>query len=104
MEKASQVIQDHPQISHAYERGHHYNLWFTLAAHDEADIETEMGKIAGAISAQTAFQLPGFCSGNLCDRCIIVGFYRSGWHVGNQRPTAIESPGLQFRSIRKGNR
>ena len=31
LDKAAQLIMEHPGVSHGYERNHHFNLWFTLA-------------------------------------------------------------------------
>ena len=41
LDKAAQVIVEHPGVSHAYERDHHFNLWFTLAIPQELKMEME---------------------------------------------------------------
>ncbi len=58
LEKAAQIIGQNPFISHAYEREHPFNLWFTLALPGAADIDAEMRNIAAAIPAGTIFHLP----------------------------------------------
>jgi DNA-binding Lrp family transcriptional regulator len=58
LERATQLITEHPGVSHAYERDHHFNLWLTLAAPATADIEAELEKLATAMAAETAFSLP----------------------------------------------
>ncbi len=55
---ASQIINQHPGISHGYEREHHFNLWFTLSMPPEADLETEIQCLSKATGAETAFSLP----------------------------------------------
>lgn len=58
LERAAQVLQEHQRVSHAYEREHEYNLWFTLAQPETESFELEIGQIAGAVSAEVAFHLP----------------------------------------------
>ena len=43
--KAEQVIADHPGVSHAYERDHQFNVWFTLALPPASDSETELQEL-----------------------------------------------------------
>ena len=58
MDKASQLLIQHPRISHAYERDHYYNLWFTLATLATNDIEAELSELAKPIKADAFFSLP----------------------------------------------
>ena len=58
MDNAARLLNDHPRVSHAYEREHRFNLWFTLAVHEDIDIETEIGRLAGEFKAEAAFSLP----------------------------------------------
>ncbi|MBI4187465.1 MAG: Lrp/AsnC family transcriptional regulator [Chloroflexi bacterium] len=58
MEKAEQVIINHPGVSHCYEREHHFNFWFTLAVPPAADMESELRKLTTPINAEAAFALP----------------------------------------------
>jgi DNA-binding Lrp family transcriptional regulator len=37
-------INQHPGVSHNYERNHEYNLWFTLATPPGSDLKTEVDK------------------------------------------------------------
>ncbi len=55
---AEKVIGEHPGVSHAYERDHHLNFWFTLAIPQGADIESELEQLTGSIGAEDAFTLP----------------------------------------------
>lgn len=56
--KAAELIRNHPGVSHAYERDHHFNLWFTLAVPATVEIEAELQRLAGPIKAETVFTLP----------------------------------------------
>ena len=56
--KAAELISKHPGVSHAYERDHHFNLWFTLAVPATVEIEAELQRLASAVSAETVFSLP----------------------------------------------
>ena len=58
MDKASQLLIKHPRISHAYERNHYYNLWFTLATLATNDIEAELLELVEPIEAEDFFSLP----------------------------------------------
>jgi DNA-binding Lrp family transcriptional regulator len=58
IDKAAPLIVKHPGISHGYERGHYYNLWFTLAVPANGNIEAEMAGLAEAIGAETFFSVP----------------------------------------------
>lgn len=56
--KAGQVLIDHPGVSHAYERNHHFNLWFTLALQSTVDVEGELKKIFACVNTEAVFSLP----------------------------------------------
>ncbi len=58
LDKAAQVIIDHPGVSHGYERDHYLNLWFTLAIPPGFDVESEMERLSDSIGAETVFALP----------------------------------------------
>lgn len=58
LERGASILNENPYVSHAYEREHSLNLWFTLAVPGTAGIEEEMTRIAEAIPAATIFQLP----------------------------------------------
>jgi len=58
LEKASKIINEHPGVSHGYEREHRFNLWFTLSLPPEADLEAEIQSLSQAIGADAAFSLP----------------------------------------------
>ena len=55
---AEKVIGEHPGVSHAYERDHHFNFWFTLAIPPGADMESELEQLTGSIGAEAVFALP----------------------------------------------
>jgi DNA-binding Lrp family transcriptional regulator len=57
LERAEQLIVDHPGISHGYERDHYFNLWFTLATPAEANTESELERLTGSIGAEATFTL-----------------------------------------------
>src|SRR3989304_19683 len=69
VEAAAQAINDHPGVSHHYERASGWNLWFTLAVPPDSFLglegtATHLGRLAGAdearlLPALRAFQLGG---------------------------------------------
>ena len=56
--KAAELISKHPGVSHAYERDHHFNFWFTLAVPATIETEAELQRLAGPIKAESVFVLP----------------------------------------------
>jgi len=58
LDKAAELISNHPGVSHVYERDHHFNLWFTLAVPATIEMEAELQRLAGPIKAETVFTLP----------------------------------------------
>ena len=58
LDKAVELLTKHPGVSHAYERDHYLNLWFTLASPSKASIENELSQLTGSIGAEVAFNLP----------------------------------------------
>lgn len=58
LDRAAKFLTEHPGVSHAYEREHQFNLWFTLAVPDTADIDAELLQLADIIEAEAAFDLP----------------------------------------------
>ena len=55
---AEKTLSGHPGVSHAYERDHEFNIWFTLSIPLSANIETELQKLSSSIGAEAAFTLP----------------------------------------------
>ena len=52
LDKAAQVINEHPGVTHNYKRNHDYNLWFTIAVPPNSRIGLErtvelLGQMAG---------------------------------------------------------
>ncbi len=58
MDNAARILNDHPMVSHAYERDHHFNLWFTLAFPEKTDIGPEIEELGHKMKAEAAFPLP----------------------------------------------
>lgn len=58
LEKAEEGIAGHPGVSHGYERGHHFNVWFTLAVPSNVDIGREVEQLTHSSGAEAAFSLP----------------------------------------------
>lgn len=45
LEEVVQAINRHPEVSHNYERTHHYNLWFVISSEDPGAIERVIAEI-----------------------------------------------------------
>jgi len=58
LNRAARFLTEHPGVSHAYERDHYFNLWFTLSAPDTVDTGSELLRLANMIEAEVVFDLP----------------------------------------------
>jgi DNA-binding Lrp family transcriptional regulator len=58
LDRAAKILTEHPGVSHAYEREHHFNLWFTLAVPNTVDTDSELLQLANMIEAKATFDLP----------------------------------------------
>lgn len=56
--QAAKVINQHPGVSHCYQREHHFNLWFTLAVPVSTDMENELHKLGSRAGAEVILNLP----------------------------------------------
>ena len=45
LEEVIQAINRHPEVSHNYERTHHYNLWFVVSSEEPEAIERVIAEI-----------------------------------------------------------
>ena len=43
--QAARIINEHPGVTHNYERNHEYNLWFTIAVPPTSDLEAVIDRI-----------------------------------------------------------
>jgi len=58
--EAARVINEHPGVTHNYERNHEYNLWFTIAVPPTSDLEAVVQRIhelAGAEVTRVMYTL-----------------------------------------------
>jgi DNA-binding Lrp family transcriptional regulator len=58
MPAASSVLKASPGVSHAYEREHEFNLWVTLAAGPDENIDASVQRLAIACRASNVIALP----------------------------------------------
>ncbi|GAO37147.1 AsnC family transcriptional regulator [Sulfuricella sp. T08] len=47
LEEAARLVSSYNEVNHNYEREHHYNLWFVVAAADEARVREVLAEIGG---------------------------------------------------------
>ncbi|HEY3269049.1 MAG TPA: Lrp/AsnC family transcriptional regulator [Armatimonadota bacterium] len=57
-DRAVEIVNAHPGVSHNYQRNHDFNMWFTLTIHPSKDLETEMNRLAETAAATAARLLP----------------------------------------------
>ena len=46
LDSVADVINEHPGVSHNYERNHEYNMWFTLAVPPGTDMKQDLDRMA----------------------------------------------------------
>ena len=45
LERVAQMVSAYPEVNHNYQREHHYNLWFVVAAPDELALQRVLREI-----------------------------------------------------------
>lgn len=81
--EAARVINEHPGVTHNYERNHQYNLWFTIAVPPTSDLEAVVQRIhelAGAEVTRVMYTLRLFKIGVNLDM------------TGERPPDALATP------------
>jgi siroheme decarboxylase len=81
--EAAQIVNEHPGVSHNYERNHEFNLWFTIAVPPSGDLEAtvwRLHELAAAESTRILYTLRLFKIGVDLDM------------VGNRAPDATATP------------
>lgn len=46
LDRVAEKVNEHPGVSHNYERNHEYNMWFTLAVPPDANMKEELDRMA----------------------------------------------------------
>ncbi len=46
LDAVAEKVNEHPGVSHNYERNHEYNMWFTLAVSPDEEMKTELDRMA----------------------------------------------------------
>jgi len=58
--EAARIINEHPGVSHNYERNHDFNIWYTIAVPPTSDLEAQVWRLhelTGAISTRILYTL-----------------------------------------------
>lgn len=58
IQKVTAVINDYPGVTHNYERQHELNIWFTLIAATEKEIQDVLNHVAKLPGVEKIFNLP----------------------------------------------
>lgn len=58
LEPGAQIINQHPGVSHNYERNSHFNLWFTLAVPPNEDLQETIDRMAEETGAESVRMMP----------------------------------------------
>ena len=54
VERATEVIDQFPEITHSYLRKDHFNIWFTVIASDNERIEQVLEQISSSLSLESS--------------------------------------------------
>lgn len=57
LERVAAIVNEHPTVTHNYERNHSYNLWFTIAVPHEMGLEATLAHLARVAGVQHFFPL-----------------------------------------------
>lgn len=63
LNRGAQVINEHPGVTHNYERNHEFNLWYTIAVPPTSDLEAtvqRLHELSGAESTRLMYTLKLF--------------------------------------------
>lgn len=58
VQTAARIISAHPGVSHNYQRGHEFNLWYTIAVPPGQDLEAEVDALHRLTGAEATRLLP----------------------------------------------
>ncbi|MBA3825896.1 MAG: chlorite dismutase family protein [Ktedonobacterales bacterium] len=58
LDEAALIINEHPGVSHNYQRDNHFNLWFTLAVPPDEDLDAVLAALAARVGAEVTRKLP----------------------------------------------
>jgi siroheme decarboxylase len=58
IQKVAAVINEYPGVTHNYERQHELNIWFTLIAATEKEIQDALNNVAKLPGVEKIFNLP----------------------------------------------
>jgi DNA-binding Lrp family transcriptional regulator len=58
IDEAARIVNEHPGVSHNYERAHEFNLWFTLAVPPGMDLEAHVNRLHELTNAISTRILP----------------------------------------------
>ena len=59
IEQAAEIINEHPGVSHNYQRAHTFNLWFTLSVPQDLAIQQHIQMLARLTHCIRSLYLPG---------------------------------------------
>lgn len=58
VEQAANLINHHEGVNHNYLRDHYFNLWFTLSAPKDTDLDAVAAELGEAVAAEHTLSLP----------------------------------------------
>ena len=97
LDQAAQLLNRHPGISHNYERGGYFNLWFTIAVPPDRSLENEvktLGKITGALATRLLPTIKFFKIGVNFDMIQGRSNAKDGYRPEDQGITSTAGPSI----------
>ena len=55
LDEVAQMVNSYPEVNHNYQREHHYNLWFVVAASDESTLQRVLNEIEQRSGSKVLF-------------------------------------------------
>lgn len=84
LEDVAETVSALPTVSHNYRRNHHYNLWFTLRASSEEELEESLESLRERTGVEEMYSLPALAVYN---REVVFDLDRSGRDKDSRRST-----------------
>ncbi|MBD3422491.1 MAG: AsnC family transcriptional regulator [Chitinivibrionales bacterium] len=89
IDDVADFVNQHPGVSHNYQRKHAYNLWFTLTVRKDVDIKRSINHLAAKAGVQHSLYLPSI-------RNFKISFRLDMQNADLDNPNSIDDPQVTY--------
>jgi DNA-binding Lrp family transcriptional regulator len=103
IEKAAEIINTHPGVSHNYERDHDFNLWFTIATAPDSKLglQKTIERLATLTGAQESIALPTIKMFKISVKLDTTGKRAKKESIGQRREQSMKLNARHYAAIRE---